>query len=50
MSESPFVFGDEIEPRGGDLRVAVPPRIASREAFLATLSDQPRFPDAGSEV
>jgi Barstar (barnase inhibitor) len=44
MNQALFIFGDEIEPRSGDLHLTVPPHISSKAALLALLAEQLRFP------
>jgi hypothetical protein len=44
VTNVPFIFGGQIEGRGDDLRVTIPPRISSKNALLTELAVQLRFP------
>jgi RNAse (barnase) inhibitor barstar len=45
MSESPFFFGNEIQPRTGDLCVTIPLHISSKEVLFEALGGQLKLPE-----
>jgi hypothetical protein len=45
MTQEPFIYGDEGEPRCAVVYAAIPASIVSKQVLIATLDKQLSFPD-----